>query len=140
MLQAGEPVSKDSLRAAIQDLIATFKDRYPKGQEYLSRLDLAQTADELEALQREALVANPLVSGQPVLFIARHQYASDHHNTETMFQTGEICTGKFTGPGAVKVIDLRAARPQSKTQDPRPIRPASPRCWHCPPGWPATRT
>ena len=31
------------------------------------------------------------------------QYLKDHHNTATMFQTGEINTGSFRGGGAVKV-------------------------------------
>ena len=57
----------------------------------------------------EALLANPLVGGQPYLFVVRPQYRPDHHNTETMFQTGEINTGSFRGGGAMKVIDLAAA-------------------------------
>jgi hypothetical protein len=115
-----------SLRAAVDDLVATFGDRYPHGREYLARLDgLQRRAEkaapqeaerigtELEALRREALVANPLVSGRPILFVLRAQYRPDHHNTETMFQTGEINTGSFTGGGAVKTIRFRtgATRP-----------------------------
>jgi len=60
----------------------------------------------VQALSREALIANPLVSGRPILFVARRQYRSDHHNTATMFQTGEINTRSFTGPAALKTIDL----------------------------------
>lgn len=113
------PGDPGSLRAAIADLSACFGDRYPKAAEYLRRLAeieprlqaagpaarQAARADFL-ALQREALIANPLVSGQPLLFVARSQYVPDHHNTETMFQTGEINTGSFRGGGALKVIDL----------------------------------
>ena len=108
-----------SLRAAIEDLTATFGDDYPSGKQYLARLDsLEKQLDEavglpsdewtaeLETLRREALIANPLVSGQPILYVARLQYRSDHHNTATMFQTGEINTGSFTGRGAVKTIDF----------------------------------
>jgi len=108
-----------SLRLAIHDLGQTFGQRYPRASEFLTRLDAIEreaagaTSAEGEtlrrafhALQREALVANPLVSGQPILFVVRHQYAPDHHNTETMFQTGEICTSKFKGPGALKAIDF----------------------------------
>lgn len=93
----------DPLRAAIEDLTATFKDHYPHGREYLARLDrideqlktaagpqAEQLRAEREALRREALVANPLVSSRPIVFMVRHQYKPDHHNTETMFQTGEI--------------------------------------------------
>ena len=45
------------------------------------------------AFAREALIAsNPLVSDHPILFVTRKQFRPDHHNTETMFQTGEINT------------------------------------------------
>ncbi|HPS03352.1 MAG TPA: hypothetical protein PLA90_17570, partial [Candidatus Sumerlaeota bacterium] len=50
--------------------------------------------------------ANPLVSGQPLLFVVRAQYRPDHHNTETMFVTGECNTSSFVGGGALKTIDL----------------------------------
>ena len=36
---------------------------------------------------------------EKVVFVARHQYAQDHHNTATLFQEGEINTASFT-PGA----------------------------------------
>ncbi|MFW5693333.1 MAG: hypothetical protein ACOCWL_03870, partial [Thermoguttaceae bacterium] len=96
------------LRRAIEHHTATFGERYPKGSEYLARFerledalakaegdDAARMEEEFDALRREALVANPLVSGQPLLYVVRHQYRSDHHNTATMFQTGEINTGSF---------------------------------------------
>ena len=108
-VSAAELAATQSLRAAIQDLMATFHDRYPKGKEYLARLDSVGSPAEFEVLQREALVANPLVSGQPLLFITRAQYVPDHHNSETMFQTSEINTGSFRGPGAMKLIDVNHA-------------------------------
>ena len=111
--------AEESLRAAVEDLMAHFGERYPLGSEYLARLDRLQAkiqqADgsqydklqqELAALSREALIANPLVSGQPILYAWRPQYRSDHHNTATMFQTGEINTGSFAGGGAIKAIDF----------------------------------
>ncbi len=111
----------ESLRAAIEDLRATFGDRYPRARHFLARLERLeqqaagaegekrqQLAAQLESLRREALVANPLVSGRPILFVVRHQYRGDHHNTATMFQTGEINAGKFQGGGAMKVLDLGA--------------------------------
>jgi hypothetical protein len=58
------------------------------------------------SLDRKALPAISLLNGQPIFFVVRHQYRSDHHNTETMFQTGEINTGSFTGGSALKTIDL----------------------------------
>jgi len=111
------------LRAAILDLVETFGDRYPLGHQYLARLERLERELEaapaeaaiplgrgLETLRRDALIANPLVSGRPILFVARHQYKKDHHNTATMFQTGEINTGSFAGGGALKCIDLRGGR------------------------------
>ena len=98
-----------AMREAITFLQATYGARYPRGAEFLSRLaDMEKTPDAaaLAALQKEALIANPLVSGQPILFATHHQYASDHHNTETVFQTGEINADKFKGGGALRVIDF----------------------------------
>jgi len=108
-----------TLRAAIEDLVATFGIRYPRGKQFLGQLErleaqlggargehAARLQGDLVLLAREALGANPLVCEQPILFVVRQQYSSDHHNTETMFQTGEICAGKFAGPGALKTIDF----------------------------------
>jgi hypothetical protein len=115
-LCAGELRGAESLRAAIEDLIATFGDRYPAGPAYLKRLEqlvatpaalrAAALQEQLDQLARESLLANPLLTAQPLLFVVRHQYKRDHHNTETMFQTGEINTGSFQGPGAIKALDL----------------------------------
>jgi len=115
---AGELPGGDALRAAIADLMTTFGDRYPHGREFLACLDgldrraeqpagqeAEKLAADLESLRREALLANPLVSGRPILFVVRNQYRKDHHNTATMFQTGEINTGSFEGGGALKCID-----------------------------------
>ena len=112
-------LAEDSLRAAIEDLTSTFGGRYAQGKQYLARLDrlrqqqaaakgeqAKQVLARLQALSREALIANPLVSGRPIVFIARRQYRSDHHNTATMFQTGEINTRSFQGPGAIKTVDF----------------------------------
>lgn len=109
----------DSLQAAIEDLMASFPGRYPQGPVFLGRLQhlksqLAQTGpagsrelrEQLKALQREALLANPQLRGQPLLYVVRRQYRPDHHNTETMFQNGEINTDSFTGGGSLKTLDL----------------------------------
>jgi len=81
-----------SLRLAVEDLAATFPRRYARGREFLARLDLlekqlaeknpddaAAAAKEIEALRREALVANPRLCDQPILFVVRHQYRSHYH-------------------------------------------------------------
>ena len=85
------------LRSAVEDLMATFRGRYPRGSEFLARLReieprLRASADleartEFAALQREALIANPLVSGQPILYIVRPQYRSSYHAIDTLFHT-----------------------------------------------------
>jgi hypothetical protein len=103
-----------TLRQAIADLSTRFPERYPDGAKFLERLAQlsAQLPDrpallrDVQALQREALLANPLLNGQPILFVVRPQYKSDHHNTATLFQTGEINTASFRGGGALKIIDF----------------------------------
>jgi hypothetical protein len=133
-----DPAAVAPLRAAIRDLAATFGPRYAGAPDYLARLDatekrladgqggdLAALAADLEALRREALIANPMVSGQPIVFVVRRQYKPDHHNTATMFQTGEINTASFEGGGALKVLDVASGRtrtlvdvPQGVARDP----------------------
>lgn len=121
---AGAPVDSSSgdpatLRAAIHDLMAEFPGSYPHGRAYLNRLDQVErswnstdaaeraSADRAFAkLQREALTAHPLVSGRPIVYVVRSQYAPDHHNTGTDFQPGEISAGGFRGGGAIKAIDF----------------------------------
>ncbi len=70
--------------------------------------DRGAFSGKFNGLARKAVTANPLISRYPILFVVRHQYKPDHHNTETMFQTGEINTAKFQGGGALKVIDFAA--------------------------------
>jgi len=115
------------LRLAIADLMETMADRYPRGATFLARLDdleqrlTAATPDQmpgiarqLEAVQREALVANPLVSRQPIAFVVRHQYRSHYHAIDTLFHTGELNADRgmtphanlFQAGGALKTIDV----------------------------------
>lgn len=124
-----EHASLEPLRKAVEDLVATFGDRYARGAEFRNRLGMLQprlTAiahgldaedegalrraleilNDFECLRREALLANPLVRESPILCVARKQYPFDHHNTETMFQTAEINTHLFAGGGAIKTVDL----------------------------------
>jgi formylglycine-generating enzyme required for sulfatase activity len=62
---------KPALRRAIEDLAATFPDKYTRAQEFLQRLDQVKTDAGLEALAREALLANPLLDFDRVLAIKR---------------------------------------------------------------------
>jgi len=115
------------LRAAIEDLTTSFPEEYARGAEFIDRLfgyeealsgrgtageeerdasAIARLQGEIETLRRQALTANPLVSTTPILFVVRHQYKPDHHNTATIFQKGEINTASFTGGSALKTIDF----------------------------------
>ena len=88
----------ESLRLAIEDLIQTFGEEYLDGQAYLKQL---QSIDEesFPELQRKALLANPLVSGQPLLYVVR---APDEDGTHTYVEPY-----RFRKQGAaLKSIDL----------------------------------
>jgi len=124
-----KPLDIKALRSAIEDISDSFGTQYPDSAKYLERLRTCENRlfelfrssgepdaafsqrkgellDQLRRLNREALIANPLVSGQAILYIVRHQYKEDHHNTATMFQTGEVNTKSFQGPAAMKTIDF----------------------------------
>lgn len=123
--EAAETLS-NSLRQAIESLVATFGEDYPKGREYLTQLEGIEStlvnADEddaqqqlqckLEALRREALTANPLVSRQPLVYIVRHQYTYDHHNTHNFSPDTkhEFNMGRFRPGSALKVINFGKKR------------------------------
>ena len=130
------------LRQAIEDLIATFGDRYPKGPDFLARLDRLErqapetSVTDLTVLRREALLANPLVSGRPILFVTRPQYRSHYHAIDTLFHTGELNWDRqrqhadLFGPGgSMKAIDLKTGRvttlynaPDGIVRDPEIVR------------------
>jgi len=110
-----------ALRRAIEDLVREFGDRYPNGHSYLATLaelerrahsadeaELDRIKHEFESSQRQALAANPLVSGQPMLLVVRPQYWGNHGAINTMFQNGELQEGTFRGGGALKSIRFDA--------------------------------
>lgn len=53
------PAGRLALRRAIEDISTSFPGRYPKGNEFLNRLDLVTDSASFRGLQREALLANP---------------------------------------------------------------------------------
>ena len=117
----------ESLRRAIDGLAQTYdSDKYPAERlrtkleslmdDYLHDDDADATADtesnyqawktRFLSLRHEALVSsNPLLNGHPILYVQRPQYMEDHHNTATIFQTGEINTNSFRGGASLKVWD-----------------------------------
>jgi len=127
-------INLPALRQAIADLMHTYPERYPRGAEFLHQLDSleARLADappdqapavlaDLAAVQREALIANPLVSGQPIVFVVRHQYRSHYHAIDTLFHTLELNAERgmtphadlFQGGAALKLIDLGTGHVQT---------------------------
>lgn len=101
-------VTTDSLRRAIEDLRTTYGDKYPNASKHLAALDKIDPSDEesLLELAAVALKENPLLTAAPLLFISRPQYAPDHHNTETFFQTNEINAGAYRPGGQLKLLDI----------------------------------
>ena len=53
-----------------------------------------------EPRDRAAIIAE---LPEAILYVSRQQYIRDHHNTATLFQTGEINTGSFRGGASLKV-------------------------------------
>ncbi len=87
-VSAAPPAESPSLRRAIEDLIATYGPRYPRGQEYLHELSQWQSEyrsaiehhdrtrqrrlmTELLKLQRRALLDNPLLDFDRLLVVKR---------------------------------------------------------------------
>ena len=87
-------VNVGALRLGIADVIAEYGPRYPNGPEYLkqlTRLDKEQKAasggtpqqkrkveDALKSLQREAMLAHPLLKFDKLLFVKRKGWGSSH--------------------------------------------------------------
>ena len=116
------------LRLAIEDLRETFGERYPRGDEFLARLARIEEAKpearakltaELEALRREALVANPLASGQPLLYVVRHQYVAIYHAIDTLYEVGEATEGRYHPGAALKAIDLATGKARTLVSAPQ---------------------
>ncbi|MBL7222619.1 MAG: hypothetical protein ISS72_02075, partial [Candidatus Brocadiae bacterium] len=123
-----------ALRRAVEDLCGTFPRRYVRGKEFLARLAriqaqvedaqgdaLAALTRDFEMLRREALVANPLVSGQPLLFVARHQYVAIYHAIDTLYEVGEATEGRYHPGGALKLLDLTTGKTRTLVAAPQGI-------------------
>lgn len=79
------------LRRAIEDLSATFPQQYPRGAEFLQRLAAATNDAQFAAVQREALLANPLLDFDRVLAIRRAGNAglpANFHSNSSIPKTG----------------------------------------------------
>ncbi|MBN1819027.1 MAG: hypothetical protein JW828_16830 [Sedimentisphaerales bacterium] len=126
----------DSLRWAVKDLVETFPQQYEPGPEAIRQMDryqslfveheisygtdltywerlVKETGKQAEQFRRDMLLANPLLSDHPILFVVRSQYRPDHHNTATLFQTEEINASSFVGGAALKLFDVKTGKVQT---------------------------
>ena len=110
----------DSLRLAIEDLTKTFGARYPNGKKYLTRLaklekavketssSLKPLADEFDQLFKEALLANPLIDFDKLLFVD-----SDNAMTPRNWLSLDSIRG-LAGRGGVALKMLSPVAPDGK--------------------------
>jgi len=117
-------VNVATLRLAVEDMIEEFGPRYPKGPEYLRRLDeleerqnavlqgtpeqIQAVEDALKSLRHTAMLAHPLLNFDKLLFVKRITYRSSHiysdHWDGSQTMGGNLCIlspvtskGKVTG-------------------------------------------
>ncbi|MDR1141035.1 MAG: hypothetical protein LBL62_05025 [Planctomycetaceae bacterium] len=70
-------------------------------EKYLHKIVAKREAEEKAKI--ETVRKNPLLNEHSILYVTREQYRPDHHNTETMFQKGEINEGSFRGNSSLRV-------------------------------------
>jgi len=82
---------RESLKLAIEDLMATFGDRYPKGEQYLKRLESIENdrSAEFLALKKEALLANPLLDFDHLLMVRSRKGNRFSQNWQTRASCGK---------------------------------------------------
>ena len=80
-VQAAGPAPEkiEALRLAINDLTSSFPTNYTRGAEFLRKLDAVHDEAEFTAVQREALLANPLLDFDQLLVLRRDFGAKAHH-------------------------------------------------------------
>ena len=123
-----------TLRSAIEDLLKTCGPRYPNGREYLRQLDRlsdeldgnpAAVRERLEQLQREALLANPLLAFDEVLLVKRKSMATCRPR-----RTGRSSFPNEPGPGPRVALQPRvqflAAARGLRQRDRRPVAGSAP--------------
>ena len=111
--------SLDSLRAAVEYLLRKYPGDYQsEWLEEVKRLEkrigsepdspdgIPASEEEVKGLTHRALLAHPLLTQYPLVYVERRQYRPDHHNTATMFQPGEINAGSYDTRGVLKALYL----------------------------------
>lgn len=83
----------------------------------------AKARTDFAVLQREALVANPLVSGQGLVYVARPQYPAVYHAIDTLFQVGEatdlLFRNRYLPGGALKVLNVATGEARTLVEAPQ---------------------
>lgn len=108
-----------TLRAAIEDLIATYGPRYPNGGEYLRRLDelggnLVSAQEQLEQLKRQALLSNPLLGFDKVLVVRRRETPHDATGAGLGLPSNHECNSSLPREGYDNEIAiLSLAQPET---------------------------
>ncbi|MCC7494357.1 MAG: hypothetical protein IT204_18510 [Fimbriimonadaceae bacterium] len=87
----------------------------------LAALGPEPSDEQLTPLLQAAYRCHPQLAGRELLYVVRAQYKPDHHNTETLFQTGEINTASFVGGGALRAVDLASGRTRTLWELPQGI-------------------
>lgn len=118
--------SPESVRRAILDWNQSHAEAYPRSAQFLAQLAEAEAAlrnagasnaapaeRAFVELQRAVFLSHPLLSAHPILFVVRHQYRPDHHNTATFFPAArqEYNDGRFTPGAALKCLDFAQGTP-----------------------------
>ena len=82
----------------------------------IARKQFAEVMDQFIALQREALLANPLLD-DPILFVSREEYRSHYHAIDTLFSSDEYNPDQrinhrelFSPGGALNRLDPRSGK------------------------------
>lgn len=75
LLQPLGAFNKEPLRMAIEDIASSHPGKYTMAAEFLTRLNAVASEDEFKALQREALLANPLLDFDRILLLERDALA-----------------------------------------------------------------
>lgn len=107
------------LPGAITDTLALGKELAVLEFAFREKTDSSEVySSRLAEWKKRLALSNPLLVAQEVLFVERNQYARDHHNTETLFQWGEINDEKFSPGSALKAVELGTGKVRTILESP----------------------
>lgn len=94
--------SGESSAPRIDPLLAECRrigeDKSAPYREAVERLEALRS--RIAATARDSFLETALIKETPILYISRPQFPYEHHNTETTYQTDDICTGKMPQTGS----------------------------------------